>query len=183
GVLRRTQLVFGGGGRAGGPGPAIGLVDVRANLAEGLPLAAEPHHVTRDVETDGSGCRVTGIGYGPVPVHALDVAVAIVAVADVLAPAEAGDVVEGLAVLEGVPVCPLNLGTARSREVRKLAAGHGLDLIAVLVAGHRPCGRLAARQPPGTTSRDTDQSCGEHVPPGRALAAPDLLVHRHFLHD
>jgi|SRR6516165_5988453 len=75
-----------------------------------------------------SGRRVTPVGHGPVPVHALDMAVAIVAVAEVLAPAEAGDVVGGLAVLEGVPVWLQNLGTARPRELRKLAVGQGLEI-------------------------------------------------------
>src|SRR6266545_5409670 len=178
-VPHLTSLRFRPGSRGRGAGPAIGLVDVGADLAEGFALPAQAHHVTRDVEADGSGCRVTGVGHGTVTVHALDVAVAIVAMADVLAPAEAGNVAQGLAVLEGVPVRLLHVSPAQSREVRELAAGHGLDLISVLVASHRPCGRSAARQPPGTGH---NQSSGKQFSPGRALVASNLVGHRLSFH-
>src|SRR6266545_6404887 len=45
-VTHLTLLGFRPWGRRRGAGPAIGLVDVHPNLAEGLSLPAEAHHVT-----------------------------------------------------------------------------------------------------------------------------------------
>src|SRR5437773_3306395 len=86
-------------------------------------------------ETDRSRCGVAREGQRAVRVEPLDVAVAVALVAEAVAAAEARDVLQLVAVLDGVPVQPLDL--SGPRELGKLPPGQHLDLVADLVSGHR----------------------------------------------
>src|SRR5439155_2018449 len=115
--------------------PTVLRVDRPPHLEQRLALAPQACHVTRDVETDRSRCGVAREGQRAVRVERLDVAVAVALVAEAVAAAEARDVLQLVAVLDGVPVQPLDL--SGPRELGKLPPGQRLDLVADLVSGHR----------------------------------------------
>src|SRR5205807_6906155 len=115
--------------------PAVRRVDRPPDLEQRLSLAPHACHVTRDVETDRSRCGVAREGQRAVRVERLDVAVAVALVAEAVTAAEARDVLQLIAVLDGVPVQPLYL--SGPRELGKLPLGQRLDLVADLVSGHR----------------------------------------------
>src|SRR5438876_11021874 len=115
--------------------PTVLRVDRPPHLEQRLALAPHACHVTRDVETDRSRCGVAREGQRAVRVERLDVAVAVALVAEAVAAAEARDVLQLGAVLDGVPVQPLDL--SGPRELGKLPPGQRLDLVADLVSGHR----------------------------------------------
>src|SRR5207249_3158233 len=90
----------------------------------------------------------------------LDVAVAVALVAEAVAAAEARDVLQLVAVLDGVPVQPLDL--SGPRELGKLPPGQRLDLVADLVSGHRRGCSASCRPglPRGDRGRDSPvQAC------------------------
>src|SRR3989442_78775 len=124
--------------------PAVLSVDRPPHIEQRLPLAPHACHVTRDVETDRSRRGVAREGQRAARVERLDVAVAVALVAEAVTAAEARNVLQLVAVLDGVPVQPLDL--AGPRELGTLPPGQRLDLVADLVSGHRR-GRSASCRP------------------------------------
>jgi len=137
--LRRVE------GRRRRPPTVLG-VDSRAHLLERLPGPAHCDHVTRDVQTDRSGRRMAREGNRAVAVERLHIAVLVVLMAEPVATAEARDVPELVAMLDGVPVKLPGARRARSREVGELPFRNRLHLVAYCVGRDRPGERSPGHQ-------------------------------------
>jgi len=73
-------------------------------LEQSFALTLHRHHVTRDVETNRSGRRVTGEGQRAILVERLDVAITVALVSESNTSAEARDELQLITVLKRVAV-------------------------------------------------------------------------------
>jgi hypothetical protein len=80
------------------------LIDRRADGAEWLAFGLHGHHVPRDVETDVSGGAMVGEGDASTWQPLSDIAVGIVAVANLPAATKAGDVLQERPMPDGIAV-------------------------------------------------------------------------------
>src|SRR5438034_11616671 len=135
--------------------PTVLRVDRPPHLEQRLALAPHACHVPRDVETDRSRCGVAREGQRAVRVEPLDVAVAVALVAEAVAAAEARDVLELLAVLDGILVQALDVGDVG--ELGKLPRGKRLHLVADRVRGDGTgLGATAPVEPPQRHSAERE---------------------------
>src|SRR5439155_17857764 len=146
-------------------------------------LAPHACHVTRDVEADGSRRGVAREGQRAAGIECLDVAVAVALVAEAVTAAEARDVLQLVAVLDRVPVQPLNL--AGRRELGKMRSWQRLDVVADLVSGYRR-GSSASGRPdlPGDDRSDGGRAAAvqECPAPHRWSSSPGVVsLHRQIL--
>src|SRR6266851_8846845 len=79
-------------------------IDCPPYLEQSLTLTLHRHHVTRDVETNRSGRRVTGEGQRAILVERLDVAITVALVSESNTSAEARDELQLITVLKRVAV-------------------------------------------------------------------------------
>ena len=86
------------------PERAVLLVDRGSNSTEWLALILHGHHVPRDVEADVSGGAMVGEGDASTWQPLGDIAVGIVAVANLPAAAKTGDVLKEIPMPNGVAV-------------------------------------------------------------------------------
>src|SRR5215813_4064752 len=120
--------------RRRGPEREVLRVDRVADCRRGLAFRLEAHHVTRDVQTERSGCGVAGERDLVAPLG-LDVAGAVGGVAEPLAAARARDGREGVPVLEREGIEPRRVSLRG--EDQELAARDRLVLVADRIDGYR----------------------------------------------
>src|SRR5216683_2899080 len=146
-------------------------VDELPDGDERLPGTPHGHHVTRDAQAHRSRGGVAGEGERAVLVEGLDVAVTIALVPEPRASAGAGDVLQLVAMVDGIGIEPANVGQVRAGEIRELTFRQPLDLIADGVRRHRSASRsLGRRQCRAHDSRRIQEHSSVHaLPPPIAM--------------